>query len=78
MNKQLLYSLKVPEIGQANLQFKKHFKMHGVYIGPIVKFRKDANANTIYRIGYPDGDEEHITQKTLETLVASPPNYYTF
>ena len=52
--------------------------MHGVYIGPIVKFRKDANANTIYRIGYPDGDEEYITQKTLETLVASPPNYYTF
>lgn len=66
---------KVPTICQVGFKFKKRISTYGTFVETSVKIRKQAKANKIYRIGYSDRDEEGITRKTLEVLVASLPNF---
>ena len=54
----------------------KTFATHSVFFGTIIKIRKQAKANKVYKVSYLDGDEDNITRKPLETLVAPYSNYY--
>ena len=58
--KQPPFPPKFLKIDQVGFKFKICFGIHDLFLKTIVKIRKQSKANKVYRISYPDGNEEDI------------------